>query len=364
MQLPLSNHAVIVFSRWTALICTAGLLFWQQRTVEMWGVWIVLALVTAALTITVQPVVRAAVRQPWVIGFDLCLAAVVVVGSDPWNSPFLCYACAILVLPAMVSGWRGGAMAGLLCSALILALMYQMPTAFTSDLPHMWLRWVVVVIAPAVIGAGIPTIIPRVQVVLPNITSQSWAPLFPSASLVDLHWLKLPAMLSFRRAEYQSPTRTSTDFAARTEALRIAFHQPGSLSEDLVVLFKELLNRFECHTLIATRIAVLGRPQDLPEIYLPLFRRIAIESLLNISQHSNANEVVVLLRYDPRALTVLIYDDGQGLPATGFKRAGLHSLQALMYRTSELGGRLEVFNHTPAGVAVRIGLPLVVQVIL
>jgi hypothetical protein len=94
MQLPLSNHAVIIFSRWAGLLCTAALLFWQQRAVDMWGVWLALVLLTTALTITVQPVVRGAVRQPWLMGFDVFLAAVVVVGSDPWNSPFLCYACA------------------------------------------------------------------------------------------------------------------------------------------------------------------------------------------------------------------------------------------------------------------------------
>ena len=150
----------------------------------------------------------------------------------------------------------------------------------------------------------------------------------------------------------------------RTEALRVALNQPLPITDDVSEILPELINRFERHTLIATRFAVLGRPQALPDIYLPLLRRIAIESLLNISQHTNANEVVVMLRYDPRAVTVLIHDDGQGLPVTGIQRAGLHSLQALMYRTSEIGGRLEVFNHTPAGVAVRVGLPLVVQVLL
>lgn len=363
MQLPLSNHAVIVFSRWTGLLCTAALLFWQQRAVDMWGVWLALVLLTTALTITVQPVVRGAVRQPWLMGFDVFLAAVVVVGSDPWNSPFLCYACAVLVLPALVSGWRGGAMAGLLCSALILALMYSLDVAFTSNLPHMWLRWVVVVIAPALIGAGIPKIIPRVQMALPIIAPPVWSTFIPPApALFDGWWItRTPAP---QRVGRKSTTRATTDVAVRTEALRVALNQPLPITDDVSEILPELVNRFERHTLIATRFAVLGRPQALPDIYLPLLRRIAIESLLNISQHTNANEVVVMLRYDPRAVTVLIHDDGQGLPVTGIQRAGLHSLQALMYRTSEIGGRLEVFNHTPAGVAVRVGLPLVVQVLL
>lgn len=361
MQLPLSNHALIIISRWTGLGFTALLLFWQQRAVELWGVWLVLVLLTAALTIAVQPVVRRAVRQPWLMGIDVFLAAAVVVGSDPWSSPFLCYACVVLVLPALVSGWRGGVMAGLLCSALILALMYSLNVALTSNLAHMWLRWVVIVTGPAIIGAIIPVIIPRLQVALPSLAPVAWSTLLPSAQPLLRRWWS-PTKDAVARYSARKTSSAPHNLATRTEALRVGLYQPLSVIDDVAVLLPELINRFERHTVIATRFVVLGRPQELPEFYLPLLRRIVIEALLNISQHTNANEVVVMLRYEPHALTVLIHDDGQGLPVTGIQRAGLHSLQALMYRTSELGGRLEVFNHTPAGVAVRVGLPLVVQV--
>lgn len=307
---------------------------------------------------------RGAVRQPWLMGVDVFFAAAVVVGSDPWNSPFLCYACAVLVLPALVSGWRGGAMAGLLCSALILALMYSLDVSFVSNLPHMWLRWVAIAIGPATVGVLIPAIIPRMRVVLPKFNPPALSTLIPTApALLDAWWSPMTRTAP-RWLTRKSAQPTPSDIADRTEALRIALHEPLTTNDDIAVIIPELVNRFERYTLIATRVAVLGRPQELPELYVPLLRRIVIESLLNIAQHTNANEVVVMLRYDSRALTVLIHDDGQGLPATGIHRAGLHSLQALMYRTSEIGGRLEVFNHSPAGVAVRLGLPLVVQVML
>jgi signal transduction histidine kinase len=52
--------------------------------------------------------------------------------------------------------------------------------------------------------------------------------------------------------------------------------------------------------LIATRFAVLGRPRELPELYLPLLRRIVIEALLNIARHTHANgSQYVMLRSDP-----------------------------------------------------------------
>jgi len=364
MQLPLSNHAFIIMSRWVALACTAALLFWQQRTVELWGVWLILVLLTTALTIAIQPLVRGAVRQPWLMGVDLFVAAAVVVGSDPWNSPFLCYACAVLVLPALVSGWRGGAMAGLLCSALILALMFSLDVSFESNLPHKWLRWVVIVIGPATIGILIPAILPRLRVVLPRLNPATWPTLIPIKPIFRNEWWSPLTGNLPRRLSRKSAHATATNITERTEALRVALYQPLTNSDDIATIIPELVNRFERHTLISTRFAMLGRPQELPELYVPLLRRVVIEALLNIAQHTNANEVVVMLRYDPRTLTVLIHDDGQGLPATGIYRAGLHSLQALMYRTSELGGRLEVFNHTPAGVAVRLGVPLAVQVML
>ena len=94
------------------------------------------------------------------------------------------------------------------------------------------------------------------------------------------------------------------------------------------------------------------------EMHYDSIRRIIIESLINVEQHAQATSVSILLRFDDRTVTVLIQDDGTGLPDSGIRRAGLHSLQMLMYRISEVGGRLEVFTTNGGGVAVRAAYPL------
>lgn len=89
MQQALSNHTLIVIARWFGLALTAGLLVWQQRTTDMWVVWLILVGVTTCLSLVVQPFTRVAVRQPLVLSIDALIGAVVVVWSDPWNSSFI-----------------------------------------------------------------------------------------------------------------------------------------------------------------------------------------------------------------------------------------------------------------------------------
>ena len=153
---------------------------------------------------------------------------------------------------------------------------------------------------------------------------------------------------------------TDSDVAVstRVETLRVVLYEPIDESGGLLDSVNLYAQRFEQHALVATRVVVLGRPHAHEELFTPVIRRVLIESLLNVAQHANADSVVIMVRYDKNALTMLINDDGKGLPTTGIQRAGLHSLQSLMYRASELGGRLEVFNHSPAGVAVRLLVPL------
>jgi two-component system NarL family sensor kinase len=149
-----------------------------------------------------------------------------------------------------------------------------------------------------------------------------------------------------------------TSVASRIEELRIALYAPMVIEHDAVQLASELADNFERHAMIATRVVVLGRPVPVTTFPLTLLRRIMIESLLNVEQHAQANSVTVMLRYDQRTLTCVIQDDGVGLPETGIQRAGMHSLQALMYQASEHDGRLEVFNNQSNGVSVRLFMPL------
>jgi hypothetical protein len=74
-------------------------------------------------------------------------------------------------------------------------LMYSLDVSFTSDLPHMWLRWVVIVMGTRGDWCACPAFIPRIQVALPRITYPAWSSLLPAAPpLFDAWWTSLIVM--------------------------------------------------------------------------------------------------------------------------------------------------------------------------
>lgn len=355
----ISNHTYVIGTRGVGLLLTALLLFVQQRPLDWWSLWVALLLGTFMLLMFVQPVMRAAVRQPWILGADVAIAAMVIVITDPWNSPFFVYACAVLALPAIVSGWRGGLLAGLLCSGLVFMLVALLGVSFGSTLAHIWWRWALVAIGPALVGATMPHMLHRMRSSADALTK---VPLSDESVLRELSQRALTDSSAPGRwwADMARTPVQDADIAVstRVESLRVALYTPIEDTLTLTEWAHQYATRFEQHALIATRVVLLGRPIPHDELFTPLIRRVLIEALLNVAQHAHADTVVIMIRYDKRSLTLLVHDDGAGLPVTGIARAGLHSLQALMYRTSEFGCRLEVFNHSPAGVAVRLIIPL------
>jgi hypothetical protein len=355
MQQALSNHTIVVVARWLGLALTAGLLIWQERLVDMWVVWLILVGLTTCLSLVIQPVMRIAVRQPLLLGIDALIGSLVVVWSDPWNSPFIPFVLSCLVLPAVVSGWRGGVMTGLLFSGITAVFILANGGVFVSDIPHMWARWLVIGVVPAFVGLVFPLVLTALR-----------ATSYPT----HVRELTDAVLRSSRDTLKQAPDRwlrgmplratpsPPTTVVSRVEELRIALYAPMVIEHDAVQVANQLADNFERHAMIATRVVVLGRPVPVTTFPLTLLRRIIIESLLNVEQHAQANSVTLMLRFDQRTLTCVIQDDGVGLPDTGIQRAGMHSLQALMYQASEHDGRLEVFNNQSDGVSVRVFMPL------
>jgi signal transduction histidine kinase len=85
--------------------------------------------------------------------------------------------------------------------------------------------------------------------------------------------------------------------------------------------------------------------------------RIAEEAARNAVRHAAAKKLTISLRATPRALTLEVRDDGQGLgsaPTVGHKLSGL----ALMHRhASEIQAKLEVRSQPGQGTVVLCTLP-------
>lgn len=86
------------------------------------------------------------------------------------------------------------------------------------------------------------------------------------------------------------------------------------------------------------------------------------QALFNIERHARAGAVIVTLDYSPDELTLVVQDDGQGLP-TGFvprviPDSGHHWGFASMARqVQQRGGELELAGVEDGGTRLRVRLP-------
>lgn len=98
-------------------------------------------------------------------------------------------------------------------------------------------------------------------------------------------------------------------------------------------------------------------PRLSDDLELALFRS-AQESLTNVVRHSGAKEVSVSLHERDGMITLIIHDDGRGLPGgsdlDSLERAGHLGLAGMRERIAALGGSMKV--ESDGGVKVEIGL--------
>jgi len=108
------------------------------------------------------------------------------------------------------------------------------------------------------------------------------------------------------------------------------------------------------------RVAVEGARQALDPIIQDEAYRIARELLRNAFRHAQASQIEADIRYDDRALRVLIRDDGKGIEREVVKaggRAGHSGLLGMRERATRIGARLEFWSEAGAGTEVELNIP-------
>ena len=105
-------------------------------------------------------------------------------------------------------------------------------------------------------------------------------------------------------------------------------------------------------------IDVRGETPDLPTFIAVHAFRVASEAMTNAVRHASASRIEVELDGGPGELTVVVADDGQGMPPE--RRPASHGLQSMSARAERLGARLEIASPSPAGqgTSVRLEVPL------
>lgn len=84
--------------------------------------------------------------------------------------------------------------------------------------------------------------------------------------------------------------------------------------------------------------------------------RIAQEAVRNAARHSRASRVEIVLSGDPDSPSLVIRDNGCGMPPKSSRGRGM-GIQIMEYRTSRIGGILSIIPNTPSGTMVICRLP-------
>lgn len=108
-----------------------------------------------------------------------------------------------------------------------------------------------------------------------------------------------------------------------------------------------------------TRLTVAGTPRALPSEVEDALFKVGQEALTNARRHSGGSAIIVALRYEPAAVTLVVQDNGEGIKnSTDIEKPGRFGIRGMRERVARLGGRLELVNGEEGGLLVRASIPL------
>jgi hypothetical protein len=94
-----------------------------------------------------------------------------------------------------------------------------------------------------------------------------------------------------------------------------------------------------------------------PDVTIALYR-IVQEALTNIVKYAKARRVDVELTQDSEGVSLLIKDDGVGLPAGADTNALSHGISGMRQRVRALGGDFQIRGKPRAGTTLEVDIPL------
>jgi signal transduction histidine kinase/ligand-binding sensor domain-containing protein len=107
------------------------------------------------------------------------------------------------------------------------------------------------------------------------------------------------------------------------------------------------------------RVLTVGAPRELEPVSSRELIRAGREAVTNAFLHSRATRVVAEVHYGNSTLTLIVKDDGQGMP-TDLKRngrAGHWGLRSMRAAATALGGTLSITDQEPSGTIVTVAVP-------
>lgn len=334
------------------------------------GLLLLIGVINVVATALAHSYVRLLRQRPVLLLLDLAAGAAVVWLSGSRPLPFLPYALGALVLPALALGWRGaliGAIGFVGFDLVGLGVINPDARAELSD--AMLLARLLAPFAFAGVWLGLSRLLPRAG--RAGFGSQSGDPSTsslarPITSVTRQNTtLRLTDLARADRSEQSGPgnvaaplllARTTTE--QPSPARRVLYALPATPDLTMPAALEQLASAATRQAGIEARTSCSGTVRVLTAAQQSVLLRTAQEALQNVQQHARAHTVLLALAYEPRAVTLVVQDDGVGLLDGTYERPGLHALRAVRYRLAELDGQLAVFESESGGVTVRATLPI------
>jgi signal transduction histidine kinase len=138
---------------------------------------------------------------------------------------------------------------------------------------------------------------------------------------------------------------------------------PSVLDLGLQAALEWLARSFARDTGVPHHLHVDVPGDEVPPTLLDAFQsvsmyRIAREALHNAGRHASAGSVDISLRHNGKILTLIIADDGIGLPPDAGTRPQSSGLRGMHERAALAGATLEVLRGNSGGTQLRLTLPV------
>jgi signal transduction histidine kinase len=107
---------------------------------------------------------------------------------------------------------------------------------------------------------------------------------------------------------------------------------------------------------------IVGRRRSLPEPVEVAALRIVKEALWNAHLHAQASVVGVEVTYRPRAVAIVVRDDGRGFDPSGIEGTRPHlGISGMRRRAESIGGTFELESAPGSGTVITVTMPVLKQ---
>jgi len=127
-------------------------------------------------------------------------------------------------------------------------------------------------------------------------------------------------------------------------------------NETLDVTLTEYVQTFSARYRLPVDVRVEGEPYPLEATAVLQLLRVAQEGLTNVRKHAQANYAQIVLRYTPHKFTLLVIDDGRGLPPQLDPNRPSRGMQFMQERVDSLNGSFAVRPRIPRGTELEVTL--------